>query len=169
MKRRAFLMTSIAALVLTGQAACAQTSQDQVIAQLKSQGYSHIRVRRTLLGRVRILASGSMGRREIVLNPSTGIILRDYLYTGTQNASDSSSSDRASDSKDASDSSDTSDDDNGDDGSDDSGDDGSDDSGDDGSDDSNDDHSSDDGSDDNESSDGESHDDGGGHDKGDDD
>lgn len=161
MKRRAFLMTSIAALVLTGQAACAQTSQDQVIAQLKSQGYSHIRARRTLLGRVRILASGSMGRREIVLNPSTGIILRDYLYTGTQNASDSSSSDRASDSKDASDSSDTSDDDNGDDGSDDSGDDGSDDS--------NDDHSSDDGSDDNESSDGESHDDGGGHDKSDDD
>ncbi|WGW05670.1 hypothetical protein [Tropicibacter oceani] len=80
MKRRDFLIAGSCglALVLGGQAAYAQTAQDQVIRQLKTLGYTSIRVRRTLLGRVRILAQGRPGSREIVLDPATGTILRDY-------------------------------------------------------------------------------------------
>lgn len=56
----------------------AQSAQDQVVRQLQKQGYDTFRVSRTLLGRVRIVAKGAPGNREIVLNPATGSILRDY-------------------------------------------------------------------------------------------
>ncbi|MDO6457124.1 hypothetical protein Q4560_10980 [Celeribacter halophilus] len=51
---------------------------DQVITQLKSQGYTRITVGRTLLGRTRIVARNDEMRREIIINPSTGEVLRDY-------------------------------------------------------------------------------------------
>lgn len=57
----------------------AQTAEDQVVNQLRRQGYDRITVARTLLGRTRIVAIGPRGSREIVLNPSTGAILRDYV------------------------------------------------------------------------------------------
>ena len=50
-----------------------------MIQSLQSQGFSGIEVSRTWLGRTRIVATGSAGRREIVLNPNTGEVLRDYL------------------------------------------------------------------------------------------
>ena len=56
----------------------AQTIQDQVVSQLKAQGYDSIRVSRTLLGRTRIIADSDESRREIVVNPRTGEILRDF-------------------------------------------------------------------------------------------
>jgi hypothetical protein len=40
-------------------------------------GFNSIKQERTLLGRVRIIASRSDGRREIIINPSNGEILRD--------------------------------------------------------------------------------------------
>lgn len=65
--------------------ALAQSPQEAVIAQLRAQGYESFTVGRTLLGRVRILASGIDRQREIVLNPRSGEILRDYteLSDGT--------------------------------------------------------------------------------------
>ena len=57
--------------------ALAATFEDTVVAQLKSQGYQSITVERTLLGRVKIVGQISDGRREIILNPRTGEILRD--------------------------------------------------------------------------------------------
>lgn len=51
---------------------------EQVIDQLRDQGYSEIRISRTFLGRSRIVATSDEYRREIVINPSTGAILRDY-------------------------------------------------------------------------------------------
>lgn len=56
----------------------AQTAQDQVIKELTQLGYRHFTVSRTWLGRVRVVAKGKPGTREIVLNPSTGVVLRDY-------------------------------------------------------------------------------------------
>jgi hypothetical protein len=56
----------------------AQTAQDQVIKELTQLGYRHFTVSRTWLGRVRVVARGKPGTREIVLNPSTGVVLRDY-------------------------------------------------------------------------------------------
>ncbi|MHA6324916.1 hypothetical protein [Roseivivax sp. CAU 1753] len=78
MNRRAFLFGA-SALMLAPAAATAQTARDQVISQLQQQGYSDFRVTRTWLGRVRIVARGPAGRREVILNPANGVILRDYL------------------------------------------------------------------------------------------
>lgn len=59
-------------------AASAETLVDQVTEQLASQGYSEITVSKTWLGRIRIEASGGTASREIIINPRTGEILRDY-------------------------------------------------------------------------------------------
>jgi hypothetical protein len=56
----------------------ADITQD-VVAELRSMGYSQISVERTLLGRVKIEAEGSEGSREIIVNPRTGEILRDLF------------------------------------------------------------------------------------------
>ena len=57
------------------------TPRDRVIAALEEQGYQVTRVRKTWLGRVQIRARAGDLRREIVLNPNTGEVLRDYVET----------------------------------------------------------------------------------------
>lgn len=52
--------------------------EDNVVEQLKGQGFDEIDVSRTFLGRTRIVATGRDFRREIVLNRSNGVILRDF-------------------------------------------------------------------------------------------
>jgi hypothetical protein len=70
----------VAALVALGTAAGAQSPADAVVQQLAAQGYVDFNVSRTLLGRVQVIAlAPNGGRREIVFNPNTGEILRDYL------------------------------------------------------------------------------------------
>ncbi|MDG1376183.1 MAG: hypothetical protein P8P56_04010 [Yoonia sp.] len=54
--------------------------QDQIISQLTDQGFGNFEVSRTLLGRVRILSKSNTLSREMVFNPVTGEILRDYWY-----------------------------------------------------------------------------------------
>ena len=49
-----------------------------VLKALRSQGYREIWLERTLLNRVRIVADRSGYSREIVVDPRTGDILRDY-------------------------------------------------------------------------------------------
>jgi len=61
-----------------GSAVSAQTLQEHLIEQLKQQGASVIRISRTLLGRTRLVAKGPGYEREIIFNPRTGEILRDY-------------------------------------------------------------------------------------------
>ncbi|WP_435259797.1 hypothetical protein ACSBLW_08580 [Thioclava sp. FR2] len=87
MNRRDFTLMALATLCV-GTPALAASYQDQIVSQLKKQGYGNIRVQRTLLGRVRIVASGSGGQREIILNPRTGEILRDF-WTATGSSSSS--------------------------------------------------------------------------------
>lgn len=77
MKRRNFLIYGAAALALPAGAAFASVYGDEVVAQLTRQGFSNITVETTWLGRERILAERADGRREIILNPRTGEILRD--------------------------------------------------------------------------------------------
>ena len=76
MNRRHFLMV-FGVGALAGASAFASTFEDAVVAQLTSQGYKSITVERTLLGRVKIVGLLDTGRREIILNPRTGEILRD--------------------------------------------------------------------------------------------
>ena len=78
MKRRHLALALIALLVPLAQPGTAQTAQDRIVAQLRDQGFDEITITRTLLGRVRIVAEEDDTLREIILNPSTGAILRDY-------------------------------------------------------------------------------------------
>ncbi len=65
--------------LLSGVPALAQSAQDQIVQTLRNQGYTRIEVSRTWLGRVRVHAESPFGEREIVFNPKTGAILRDYF------------------------------------------------------------------------------------------
>lgn len=57
----------------------AQSLENQLLSQLQAEGYSEIDMRRTLLGRLRITALTETHEREIVINPRTGEVLRDYV------------------------------------------------------------------------------------------
>lgn len=59
-------------------AAAADELSDAIIAQLRAQGYEQVEFTSTLLGRYRFIAYGGDRIREIVFNPATGEILRDY-------------------------------------------------------------------------------------------
>lgn len=89
MKRRNFLSGLVAAVALAGPA-LAQDYVASVIEQLKAQGFRSIRQERTLLGRVRIIGVRKDGRREIIINPNNGEILRDLWMPmkGEKRASD---------------------------------------------------------------------------------
>lgn len=75
-KRR--LLLGLTALLVWPQLALAQSAPDQIVKQLHAQGYSTISVERTWLGRTRILARNTEAQREIIVNPATGEILRDF-------------------------------------------------------------------------------------------
>jgi len=75
--RRRTVLYSMLAVILLGGPAMAQGPGDQVAAQLKRMGYAEVTVSRTLLGRMRIVGTSSRYRREIVLDPRNGEILRD--------------------------------------------------------------------------------------------
>jgi hypothetical protein len=77
MLKRLLSATVLATLLASGALAQGVTER-QVIDQLRDQGFSEFRVSRTLLGRTMIVATNREYRREIVINPGTGVILRDY-------------------------------------------------------------------------------------------
>jgi hypothetical protein len=76
----------VALIVALAGPAWAGPIEEQVTATLETQGYDIVSVGRTWLGRLRIVAESDELRREIVLNPTTGEVLRDYsvrLIAGT--------------------------------------------------------------------------------------
>ncbi len=87
MNRRMFLTLGVSAAIC-GQSAYAQSFAESVADQLRRQGFTRISVSRTLLGRTQIVAQGKGGRREIILNPRTGEILRDFWQTNSGSDSD---------------------------------------------------------------------------------
>lgn len=58
---------------------------EMVSAALEGQGYTVASTTRTLLGRVRVVASKGLIWREVVLDLSTGQILRDYAVEFSPN------------------------------------------------------------------------------------
>lgn len=76
MHRRVFLTAGLLALACGGPAR-ASDRVDQIVLALQREGYARIEVGRTWLGRTRIVATGAQGTREIVVQPSTGEVLRD--------------------------------------------------------------------------------------------
>jgi hypothetical protein len=75
-KSLSIMITS--ALLAFGAPVHAQSIQDSIVTQLQEQGYTDIVVNRTLLGRVRVVARNQTHERELVFNPTTGELLRDY-------------------------------------------------------------------------------------------
>jgi len=76
------LRNSVAGLLLAvclPAMAAADRVRDAIIQQLVEQGYERVEVSKTWLGRYRFIAYGGDRVREIVFNPATGEILRDYL------------------------------------------------------------------------------------------
>lgn len=67
----------ILAVALSG-AAHAETRVEAIARHLAEQGYHDIEIGRTFLGRARIEAEKNGMEREIIVNPRTGEILRDY-------------------------------------------------------------------------------------------
>ena len=76
--RRAFMIV-LAVVTALGLASpsVAATAADQIVTQLRDQGFTEIEVEKTWLGRTRIVAERKDASREIILNPGTGEILRD--------------------------------------------------------------------------------------------
>ncbi|MBZ4021897.1 hypothetical protein CKO11_05415 [Rhodobacter sp. TJ_12] len=52
--------------------------QKEIVSELQAEGYTDIEISTTWLRRMRIVAEGEAGRREIVLDPRNDEILRDY-------------------------------------------------------------------------------------------
>jgi len=71
---------SVAALPATAQdlPPAGANFQETIVSQLEAQGFSRITITRTFLGRIRIHATSRDLEREIIFNPRTGEILRDY-------------------------------------------------------------------------------------------
>ncbi len=70
----------LAVILLAGltDAALARTVEQQLLSSLQKQGYVVLEQGYTILGRLRVVAENGKIRREIVVNPGTGEILRDY-------------------------------------------------------------------------------------------
>ncbi len=54
-----------------------------LVEALKAEGYTYIEIRRTFLGRAKIVASGPMGQREIVMSTATNELLRDSSWSNS--------------------------------------------------------------------------------------
>lgn len=72
------IMLGFATVLALALPAMAESVADTVARQLREQGYQRIETSYTWLGRLRVNAMQGDMRREIVINPNTGEILRDY-------------------------------------------------------------------------------------------
>lgn len=73
--------------LLAATPAGAGTLEQELTQQLQAQGYGQVQASRTWLGRLRLQARAGDLMREIVVNPNTGEILRDYAYRVPQSRS----------------------------------------------------------------------------------
>lgn len=91
MDRRKFLVL-VTAFSLTGTMPAWADKQDDIVERLVEAGFGQIEITRTLLGRVRIVATKGNVRRELVINPRTGEVLRDVTLVAEDGKSSSGSS-----------------------------------------------------------------------------
>ena len=65
-------------LLFFSSSAWAMTHEEELIAQVESQGFTLIERETTWLGRVSLEFISQTHEREIILNPNNGAVLRDY-------------------------------------------------------------------------------------------
>jgi len=53
-----------------------------LIESLKAEGFTFFEIRRTLLGRAKVMAEGPNGTREVVMSTNTGEVMRDVMHNG---------------------------------------------------------------------------------------
>lgn len=70
------VQTSVQVVVESAKVAERQSVRD-MIAELTAAGFSYIEVHRTFLGRARLVAYSATEIREVIINPTTGEVLRD--------------------------------------------------------------------------------------------
>lgn len=72
----------IFAIVMAALPSCvlAANTPEQIVESLRNDGYHTIYTHQTLLGRIRIRASGDGKEREIILHRGTGDVLRDVIW-----------------------------------------------------------------------------------------
>lgn len=75
------LLLAVGVLAALASPVWSRTIEEQVLASLEGQGYVILEHGYTFLGRLRIVAENGLYHREIVVNPGTGEILRDYAVT----------------------------------------------------------------------------------------
>ncbi len=86
MMRRSLILVGTAAIMFLHSPAQAQESvADDVIARIEAEGYSVDEVKRSWLGRIVITASDHDELREVVLNRTSGEILRDQRFVKDPN------------------------------------------------------------------------------------
>ena len=79
MIRRTFLRLLVVVAIGLAAGAAPAEPVDDIIAEIRAQGFKITRVQRTWLGRVRIIGQNASYRREVVIDPTTGEIRRDLL------------------------------------------------------------------------------------------
>lgn len=82
MMRRSHILASLAVFMLLHSPAQAQVSvADGVIARIEAEGFTVDEVKRSWLGRIIITASDQNELREVVLNRTSGEVLRDQRFS----------------------------------------------------------------------------------------
>lgn len=79
---RRLLLVSLTAVAIAAPA-FADSFAQRIERELRQQGFTQMTVHQTWLGRIRIDAQSANATREIVVNPNTGEILRDYTRSRT--------------------------------------------------------------------------------------
>lgn len=91
MNRRAFILSAAICAASCGAPVFAKTVADEVEADLVRKGYTITSSQRTFLGRIKINAAKGRKRREVVVDPASGEVLRDYSdISGEENSGTSS-------------------------------------------------------------------------------
>ncbi len=91
--RRDFLRSLASAAAVLAVGAVPVLAQDvgaDIARQLRRRGYEEIEISRTLLGRVRVVGRRGNVRREVIVNPNSGEILRDLTTDSRTGAASSS-------------------------------------------------------------------------------
>ena len=76
------VLTSVQIVIEAPKIAIRQTVQD-LVEELKVSGFTYIEIHRTFLGRARIIAYSATEMREVIMNPTTGEVLRDLALEST--------------------------------------------------------------------------------------
>ena len=78
------VLTSVQIVIEAPKIAIRQSVQD-LVKELTTAGFNYIEIHSTFLGRARIIAISATEIREVIINPTTGEVLRDLAQENIEN------------------------------------------------------------------------------------